>query len=251
MTSRLLWLAAVFLLVLLTGGHHVAAQSGGGQGETRLHEAEQMAASDAEAAIARVRPLLERYGYPAVLVAVGVEGMGIPAPGQTLLIAAAIEAAHGGLNIVAVLALAVLGAALGNSIGYLIGRIGGRPLLQKLPISEARLDRVDALFRRHGGWFILVARFFDGSRQLNGIMAGMLEMPWWRFTFWNVLGALLFVAVWGLGTYWLDRDIGEVMAVLRRIEPLVIALLVAALVAGLVYLWRRRRHGTGNGGREG
>jgi membrane protein DedA with SNARE-associated domain len=251
MTSRLLWLAAVFLLVLLTGGHHVAAQTGGGQAETRLHEAESMAAADVEAAIARVRPLLERYGYPAVLVAVGVEGMGIPAPGQTLLIAAAIEAAHGGLNIVAVLALAVLGAALGNSIGYLIGRIGGRPLLQKLPISEARLDRVDALFRRHGGWFILVARFFDGSRQLNGIMAGMLEMPWWRFTFWNVLGALLFVAVWGLGTYWLDRDIGEVMAVLRRIEPLVIALLVAALVAGLVYLWRRRRHGTGNGGREG
>jgi membrane protein DedA with SNARE-associated domain len=242
------------LLVLgvsLAGRSDVAAQTGGEQGETRLHEAERMAASDAEAAIARVRPLLERYGYPAVLVAVGVEGMGIPAPGQTLLIAAAIEAAHGGLNIVAVLALAALGAALGNSIGYVIGRIGGRPLLQKLPISEARLDRVDALFRRHGGWFILVARFFDGSRQLNGIMAGMLEMPWWRFTFWNVLGALLFVAVWGLGTYWLDRDIGEVMAVLRRIEPLVIALLVAALVAGLVYLWRRRRHGTGNGGREG
>jgi membrane protein DedA with SNARE-associated domain len=242
------------LLVLgvsLAGRSDVAAQTGGEQGETRLHEAERMAASDAEAAIARVRPLLERYGYPAVLVAVGVEGMGIPAPGQTLLIAAAIEAAHGGLNIVAVLALAALGAALGNSIGYVIGRIGGRPLLQKLPISEARLDRVDALFRRHGGWFILVARFFDGSRQLNGIMAGMLEMPWWRFTFWNLLGAVLFVAVWGLGTYWLDRDIGEVMAVLRPIEPLAIALLVAALVAGLVYLWRRRQHGTGNGGREG
>jgi membrane protein DedA with SNARE-associated domain len=241
-------LIAILLLALSFAGYNgVAAQTGGGQAETRLHEAGQMAASDAEAAIARVRPLLERYGYPAVLVAVGVEGMGIPAPGQTLLIAAAIEAAHGGLNIVAVLVLAVLGAALGNSIGYLIGRIGGRPLLQKLPISEARLDRVDALFQRHGGWFILVARFFDGSRQLNGIMAGMLEMPWWRFTFWNVLGALLFVAVWGLGTYWLDRDIGEVMAVLRRIEPLAIALLVAALVAGLVYLWRRRRHG----GREG
>jgi membrane protein DedA with SNARE-associated domain len=246
MTGRLLWIGTILLLVTLMGHPEVAAQTGGGgQGETRLHEAEQMAVADAEAAVARVRPLLERYGYPAVFAAVGVEGMGIPAPGQTLLIAAAIEAAHGGLNIVAVVALAVLGAALGNSIGYLIGRVGGRPLLRRLPISEARLERVDGLFRRHGGWFILVARFFDGSRQLNGIMAGMLEMPWWRFTFWNVLGAVLFVAVWGVGTYWLDRDIGEVMAVLRRIEPLAIALLLAALVAGLVYLWRRRHRNTG------
>jgi membrane protein DedA with SNARE-associated domain len=243
MTGRLLRLA-VFLLVLLTGDSEVSAQTGE-QGETRLHEAEQMVGSEAEAAVARVRPLLERYGYPAIFVAVGVEGMGIPAPGQTLLIAAAIDAAHDGLSIVAVVALAVVAAAAGNSIGYLIGRLGGRPLLRRLPISEARLERVDGLFRRHGGWFILVARFFDGSRQLNGIMAGMLEMPWWRFTFWNVLGAVLFVAVWGIGTYWLDRDIGHVVAVLRRVEPLAIVLLVAALVAGLVHLWRRRRRDAG------
>jgi membrane protein DedA with SNARE-associated domain len=240
MKSRLLCLAAVVLLVLLTGQLHVAAQTSE-QRETRLHEAERMAVSEFQAGIARVRPLLERYGYPAVFVAVGVEGMLIPAPGQTLLIAAAIDAVHGGLNIVALVLVAVLAAALGNSIGYLIGRLGGRPLLKKLPISEARLDRVDALFRRHGGWFILVARFFDGSRQLNGFMAGMLEMSWWRFSFWNLLGAVIWVAVWGVGTYWLDRDIGHVLAVLERIEPLVIVLLVAALTAGLVYLWRRRR----------
>jgi membrane protein DedA with SNARE-associated domain len=233
--------AALLFCVLRAGANDVVAQTGE-QAPTRLHEAEQMAVSDVEAGIARVRPLLERYGYPAVFVAVGVEGMLIPAPGQTLLIAAAIDAVHGGLNIVALVAVALLAATLGNSIGYLIGRVGGRPLLKKLPISEARLDRVDALFKRYGGLFILVARFFDGSRQLNGVMAGMLEMSWWRFTFWNVLGAVIWVAVWGLGTYWLDRDIGQVVAVVKRIEPLVIALLGAALLAGLVYLWRRRRH---------
>lgn len=211
------------------------------QAPSRVHEAEELAITEVEAGIARVQPLLERYGYPAVFVAVGLEGVGIPAPGQTLLIAAAIEAAHGGLSIVALVLLASLAAALGNSIGYLIGRLGGRPLLRKLPVSEARLARIDALFRRHGGWFILVARFFDGSRQLNGIMAGMLEMPWWRFTFWNLLGATLFVSVWGVGTWWLDRDIGRVAAFLERIEPLAIALLVAALVAGALYLWRRHR----------
>jgi membrane protein DedA with SNARE-associated domain len=234
--------ALLVLLLALASFSGAVAQTGGAQRETRLHEAEQMAVSDVEAGIARVRPLLERYGYPAVFVAIAVEGMLIPAPGQTLLIAAVIDAVHGGLNIVALVAVAFLAATLGNSIGYLIGRVGGRPLLRKLPISEARLDRVDALFRRYGGLFILVARFFDGSRQLNGVMAGMLEMSWWRFTFWNVLGAVIWVGVWGLGTYWLDRDIGQVAAVLKRFEPLVIALLGAALLAGLVYLWRRRRH---------
>jgi membrane protein DedA with SNARE-associated domain len=245
-SRRLAPLVVILVLVLsasLAGCSEVAAQTGDEQVPSRLHEAEQMAVAEVASAIARVRPLLERYGYPAVFVAVGVEGMLIPAPGQTLLIAGAIDAVHGGLNIAALVALAFLAATLGNSIGYLIGRVGGRPLLKKLPISEARLDRVDALFRRHGGWFILIARFFDGSRQLNGVMAGMLEMPWWRFTIWNVLGAAIWVAVWGLGTYWLDRDVGQVLAVLERIEPLVIALLIAALVVGSVYLWRRRHLG--------
>ena len=71
-------------------------------------------------------------------------------------------------------------------------------------------------------------------------MAGTLEMPWWRFTFWNLLGAVIWVPVWGLGAYWLDRDIGAVMAAMERIEPFAIALLLIALVAGLVYLLRRR-----------
>jgi membrane protein DedA with SNARE-associated domain len=233
---------AVVLLVALSAAlaGEAAAQTAGGQAPARLHEAEQMAVGEVEAAIARARPLLERYGYPAVFVAVGVEGVLIPAPGQTLLIAAAIEAAHGGLSIVALVAIALLAAVLGNSIGYLIGRLGGRPLLRKLRISEARLARVDALFRRHGGWFILVARFFDGSRQLNGVIAGMLEMPWWRFCSWNLAGAVIWVAVWGLGTYWLDRDIGHVLAALKPFEPWLVVLLIAALLAGLIYLLRGR-----------
>jgi membrane protein DedA with SNARE-associated domain len=233
---------AIALILALAGQSQETGGTGAAQDTRQLaHEAEQRAAGALEEGVAKVRPLLERYGYPAVFVAVGVEGAGIPAPGQTLLIAGAIDAVHGGLNIVVLVTLAVVAAALGNSIGYLIGRAGGRPLLRKLPISEARLIRVDQLFQRYGGAFILVARFFDGTRQLNGIMAGTLEMPWWRFTFWNLLGAVLWVAVWGLGTWWLDRDIGTVVAVMERIEPWAIVLLVAALAAGAVYLLRRRR----------
>jgi membrane protein DedA with SNARE-associated domain len=230
---------ALLLCALLSGPGLAANQANDEQAPTLLDEAGKVAVSAVDKAIAKARPLLERYGYPAVFIAIGVEGFGSPAPGQTLLIAGAIDAVDGSLSIVMLVLLAMLATVLGNSLGYLIGRLGGRPLLRKLPISEARLARVEALFERYGGAFILLARFVDGPRQLNGIMAGMLEMPWWRFSLWNLLGAMIWVAVWGLGTWWLDRDIGAILAVVERIEPLAIALAVATLLAGLVYLWRR------------
>src|SRR5688572_30576114 len=108
MPHRLAFLLVVMLVALgasLAG--ELSAQTGE-QRESRLHEAERMAVSAFQDGIARVRPLLERYGYPAVFVAVGAEGMLIPAPGQTLLIAAAIDAVHGGLNIVILVAVALL-----------------------------------------------------------------------------------------------------------------------------------------------
>lgn len=89
---------------------------------------------DLKQMVARVQPMLQRYGYPALFLAVLVEGMGIPAPGQTLLIAAALIAAHGNLNIVWVLIWSCLAAMLGNILGYLIGRWGGRPLLARFKV---------------------------------------------------------------------------------------------------------------------
>jgi len=205
-----------------------------------LKQVEQLAVSEVDTLAARARPLLDRYGYPAVFAAVFVEGVGIPGPGETLVIAGAMDAAKGSLSIVVVLILAVAAAVLGNSAGYLIGRLGGRPLLRKLPIREERLARVEALFARYGAAFIVVARFVDGPRQLNGIMAGMLEMAWWRFSLWNLCGALLWVGVWGLGVYAIDRDFGRLLALVRQIEPLAIVLSVAAILAAAVYVWRRR-----------
>jgi len=238
------FLGLALQLCLLCECQSLAAVSPEGaqeKAETLLGQAGSMVTSEVDKAVARARPLLDRYGYPAVFAAVFVEGVGVPAPGETLLIAGAIDAASGRLSITAILLLAVAGAVLGNSVGYLIGRAGGRPVLRKLPISEDRLGRVETLFERYGAVFIVVARFVDGPRQLNGIMAGTLEMPWWRFSLWNLCGALLWVGVWGLGVYALDRDLDPLLALVQRFEPLAIALTVAALLAGLIYLWRRRR----------
>jgi membrane protein DedA with SNARE-associated domain len=196
---------------------------------------------DLRRAVARVQPVLDRYGYPAVFLTILVEGVGIPAPGQTILIAAALSAAHGHLNIVWVMILACLGAGLGNSLGYLLGRWGGRALLARFKVRDDRLARLEGLFQRYGGGVVLAARFFDGLRQLNGMVAGMLAMPWRVFSGFNFLGAVLWAGVWGLGTYWLDRDISMVHRAFATIGPFAVVLTVVGLMALMVYLFHRRQ----------
>jgi membrane protein DedA with SNARE-associated domain len=210
-----------------------------GRQETSAPRVERLE-QDLQQVITRVQPLLRRYGYLAVFLAILVEGVGIPAPGQTFLIAAALAAAHGSLSLVWVLIWASAAAMLGNSLGYLLGRWGGRPLLARFKVRGDRLARLENQFRHYGGSVVLVARFFDGLRQLNGIVAGMLAMPWNIFTLFNVLGAIFWTGFWGVGAYWLDREISTVHRVFRTIEPFVAAFTLLGLLTLALYLFRRR-----------
>jgi membrane protein DedA with SNARE-associated domain len=198
-------------------------------------------ARDLEQAIARVQPDLKRYGYAAVFVTVMVEGFGIIAPGETFLIAAAVAASQGQLNIVWVTMGALIAAVLGNSLGYLLGRWGGRALLARFKVRGERLARLEGYFRRYGQGVILIARFFDGLRQLNGIVAGILKMPWRVFTIVNVLGAIFWVSVWGLGPFFLGQKISTIHIAFRTIEPGVVALSLIAFLALIIYLLRHRQ----------
>lgn len=217
-----------------------AAATAGDPGQAPSTRVERLE-HDLEQALARVQPLFHRYGYLAVFAAILVEGVGIPAPGQTLLIAAALGAAHGNLSLAWVLIWACLAAGLGNSLGYLLGRWGGRPLLARFKVRGDRLARLEEKFRRYGGGVLLVARFFDGLRQVNGIVAGMLAMNWKIFMAFNVLGAMLWTGVWGLGTYFLDREIKTVHHTFAHIEPFVVALTLVGVLGLTVYLFRRSR----------
>ena len=190
--------------------------------------------------IARAEPLLQRYGYGAVAVAVTVEGVGIPTPGQTLLMAGALEAAKGQLNIAWLLFLVTVTAIVGNSVGYAVGRWGGRAVLKKLKVNATRQERFEDIFERRGGIVILLARFVDGLRQFNGIVAGVLHMPWWTFTAYNTAGALLWSCVWGLGTYYLGRDIHVIADVFHRHRRLLYALSAMAVIILLAALLRYR-----------
>jgi membrane protein DedA with SNARE-associated domain len=186
--------------------------------------------------LARMQPLLERYGYGIVAAAVLMEGIGIPAPGQTLLIAGALEAGQGRMNIIWLLFVVAASATVGNSGGYAIGRWGGRAVLEKLKLDATRQQHIEDIFRRRGGVVIVLGRFLDGFRQLNGIVAGLMRMPWWSFSFYNTVGALLWTGVWGLGTYYLGRDIHAVAALFHHHRWVLYGITGTVLVAVFVWL---------------
>src|SRR6201996_7574801 len=143
---------------------------------------------------------LGHYGLWAILLLVLVEDFGIPVPGETVLIAGAIFAGSGRLNIVAVGVVGFCAAVVGDNIGYGIGRFGGRRLVDRwgrdIFLTPQRLDKAEAFFDRQGAKIITIARFIEGLRQANGIIAGITRMHWLRFIAYNALGAALWVGTW-------------------------------------------------------
>jgi len=183
-------------------------------------------------------PLLESYGYAALFLVVFVEGFGIPAPGQTLVMAASALAVHGGMSFPAVLAVAWIAAVCGDNIGFALGHFGGRALLERLdrrlPGLRVEWERAEHFFDRYGGAVVLFARFFEGLRQINGIVAAASGMRWWRFVVYNALGAALWVGLWGGGVY-LFGDVTGLTKYLRWV-----GLIALALLAATVLWWVRR-----------
>ena len=213
-----------------------------GKIDARAHRVAKAISGDIE----RVEPYLERYGYWAVFAAVGVEGIGIPAPGQTLLEAGALVAAvpESKLNIYLLLFVTILATSLGQTIGYLIGRSGGRAVLNRLPIPAHSLENIERGFNRYGGWLVFFGRFVDGPRQLLGLFSGVLAMHWGRFMLLNIGGAVLWASFWALGVYYVDLHVDVIVTALRQINPWIAGLtvigVIVILVVALIAFVRRR-----------
>jgi membrane protein DedA with SNARE-associated domain len=185
------------------------------------------------------------YGYTAVFLGVFLESFGLPTPGESLMIAGALLASRGQLNIYWVLLLCWIAAVAGDNIGYVIGKKGGRPLVlrygPRVRIKHEHIERVEGFFERHGGAVVLFARFVVVLRQLNGIVAGTMGMNWWRFLIYNAAGAALWVGFWAGLAYNLGRRFREIMAWMSSLEPIVVIIAVAAIAVVLLYLWRQQR----------
>ena len=187
-----------------------------------------------------LEPTLDRFGYLAVVGLVLIEDFGIPVPGETVLILAAVYAGTGRLNIVLVGLLGFVGALLGDNIGFAIGHFGGRPLLDRygrfIFLTPDRVARATGFFDRHGGWIIIVARFVEGLRQANGIIAGMSGIHWAKFLVFNAIGAALWVAVWTSVGYLSGSHINTIYDTATRYSTYVAIALGALLLA---YIARR------------
>ena len=174
--------------------------------------------------------LVATYGYLAVALGVGLESMGLPIPGETILVVAAVYAAtHAGLNIWLIVVAASAGAIVGDNLGYWLGWRFGYPLLlrygRRLGLSDGRIKVGQYLFLRYGGKVVFLGRFVALLRILAAFLAGVNRMDWRSFLLANALGGVTWAAVFALGAYTLGTIALRLQGVLGPI------LLCAAAVA--------------------
>jgi membrane protein DedA with SNARE-associated domain len=192
------------------------------------------------AAIINVGHLVETAGYPLLFLIVMCEASGIPVPGETALITGGILASQGKLQIEFVIAVAVLGAIIGDNIGYLIGRKGGRWILERPGAFHGQRQEVlrvgEPFFERHGPKAVFFGRFLLGLRVWASWLAGATHMPWRSFLLWNALGG----TVWGVSVGLIAYFIGSSAS--NAIETFGLIGLAAAVVALISFVIVHRRH---------
>lgn len=185
--------------------------------------------------------LFSRYGYGAVFAGVMLENAGLPVPGETILLAGAALAHFERLRLPLVILAAIGGATLGDNVGFLIGRWGGRALMvrhgRRFGLTERRLTRFEAFFQRHGPKTVFIARFVTGLRVFGALLAGASRLPWGIFLFYNAAGAVVWSIVIGCVGYFLGHSWESIERWVGRGGAIALA---AVVIAG-GWLWLRAR----------
>jgi membrane protein DedA with SNARE-associated domain len=200
---------------------------------------------DALQALAIVIPTggFAALAYLVVGLVVGVESMGVPLPGETTLIAAALLASQGELDLVWVIGAASLGAIIGDSVGYYLGRRAGRGLFDRLGrrsrhFSVDRIARAERYFGKYGVWTVFFGRFVALLRIFAGPMAGSLRMPYPRFLSANAAGGIAWSATIGLVAYKVGDSADRIFS---RVSIWALAVAGVALLGAYLLLKLRRR----------
>ena len=194
--------------------------------------------------LAWVAQLLATYGYWAVALVVMGESLGLPLPGETVLLLGAASAGAGYLEIWGVILAAAGGAIVGDTLGYELGRWGGRALLERyghvLHLKAHHLTRAEAFFARYGTKAVFFGRFIAILRTYSALLAGVYRLPYPRFLLWNAAGGCL----WALTFGWLGAAFGSQWPLIERWAGraglLILGLLVLVGVAVLLRRWAIR-----------
>ena len=186
--------------------------------------------------------LFARYGYAVVFVGVFLENAGLPVPGETALLAGAALSRSGALFLPWVIVTAIVGAIFGDNIGFLVGRRGGRALLErfgsKIGLTPDRLVEFDRFFDKHGAKTVFIARFVTGLRVFGAVLAGASDLPWGRFLLYNASGAVAWATTFGAVGYFLAYSWETLEEWIGRSG---LVLLAAVAIIAVVAVLRRRR----------
>ena len=186
--------------------------------------------------------LIKEYGYVIVALLVAAENLGLPLPGESALITAAAFAAQGHLWLPGVIAASTAGTIVGGSGGYWIGRAGGIRLVHRIGkfigVGDAEIQKGHEFFEKHGAKTVFIARFIAILRIVVGLLAGVSEMPFGRFTIYNALGGACWSAAIGVLAYVFGANLPRLHRLLGT-GGLVAA--GAVVLAIIVFVWIRRR----------
>ena len=191
-----------------------------------------------------LRDAVVHYGYWAVGAALLLENTGIPVPGETILLLASFLAySQEELQLSWIIAIGIVAATIGDNLGFVAGYYGGRPMLERYQnifrIKSATLLRGEKLFARYGAATVFFARFVFGMRIVAGPMAGVLRMPWKKFSLFNFLGAALWVSVISCAGFLFGRHWDRLEDAIKRLD---LAVAIGAVVAvGGLWWWNRRK----------
>lgn len=186
--------------------------------------------------------LFARYGYVALFVGVFLENLGIPIPGETVLLAAGFFAKQGTLRLTIVIPCAIIAAISGDNFGYWIGRRGGRKFVERfgryVGLSARRLSKVETYFRDHGPRTIFIARFVSGLRVVAALAAGVSRVPWPTFLAYNAAGAI----AWGTTIAFLGFLFGQSWSLLEHWVGSAGLVIVGLIAAAALFVVLRRHH---------
>jgi membrane protein DedA with SNARE-associated domain len=185
--------------------------------------------------------LIENYGYLIVFLGVVLGTMGIPFPSAAILLAAGVLVQQDHLGLRGAIVFGILGAIVGNQIGYWIGYLAGRPFVLKwgrhVKLTPERLEWVERLFARHGGKAVFAGRFFAVSRVLEALVAGTSRMQWGTFVFYSVLGGTVWATAIVLVGYFFGQSWGATQHWSERSPLVLVCLLLVAPSAYFAYRW--------------
>jgi membrane protein DedA with SNARE-associated domain len=183
-----------------------------------------------------------RYGYWTIFITVLVENVGFPAPGDTVVLFAGFVARQGSLRLVCAILVAIGAAFLGQCLGFVIGRFGGEPLIQKfqskLLISQTRYDRAQNIFLKNAAWAVFIARFVVVLRELAGLLSGVFRFPLSRFLLVNISGAVLWSVSMSCLGYFLSQSWRRLLHFVSRMN--ILALILFG-IAAVILVWRQRK----------